>query len=200
MIYEAMNPPFEIESFETMSKKEAQKHFEWYISQIPMRLSLLEKAYKITEDNQINLDFTRESLVNLWKWMLPKISVTEKTVEEIKVEKDSLPEWVADYVEPYKISTETLILAKDVSIYFAQSFIERYPNLSWSIKFKPKNLYCVNRPIVLGFKYNDELWAENILNILVLDAIDGNCDINALANIYSIWAEKLELVNTIYND
>ena len=141
MIYEAMNPPFEIESFETMSKKEAQKHFEWYITQIPRRISMLGIAYEIMEGDQIKLDFTRESLVNLWEWMLPKISVTEKSVEEIKAEKESLPEWVADYVKSYKISTETLILATDVSIYFAQSFIERYPNLSWSIKFKPKSLY-----------------------------------------------------------
>lgn len=35
-----MHPPFEIKSFEEMKKKEAQQHFEWYISEIPSRIQL----------------------------------------------------------------------------------------------------------------------------------------------------------------
>lgn len=38
MNYTFMQPPFDIKLFKEMTEKDAQKHFEWYIDEIPNRI------------------------------------------------------------------------------------------------------------------------------------------------------------------
>lgn len=55
-------PPFEMKAFDDMSKKEAKQFFDWYVSQIPERIKVLEE---VTE-GYVTLDFTKESLIDLF--------------------------------------------------------------------------------------------------------------------------------------
>lgn len=196
MIYEAMEPPFEIKDFNKLKKKEAKLYFDWFLTQIPSRVQLLREAYEFTDGGKASdLDFSVESLVSIWKWFIPYISKKELTQEEIEYEKSCLPELVHDFIELYDISTETLILANDISIYFGETLIKSYPSLYWGVKFTPKSRMGVNRPVVLGFKDDFgstddfDLWPINIITVLTYEVLEGKKDIYALINIFKVWSE-----------
>ena len=48
MDYSLMTPPFQINNFDEMSEKDTKEHYEWYLSEIPNRLKLLEKGLRIS--------------------------------------------------------------------------------------------------------------------------------------------------------
>ena len=76
-------PPFEIPEFDLMSPKEAERFFQWYISNIPKRLITLSEYIETTSKIQIPLDGTNESLINIWKW-LTSCKETEVSLKKIK--------------------------------------------------------------------------------------------------------------------
>ena len=76
-------PPFEILEFDLMSPKEAERFFQWYISNISKRLITLSEYIETTSKIQIPLDGTNESLINIWKW-LTSCKETEVSLKKIK--------------------------------------------------------------------------------------------------------------------
>jgi hypothetical protein len=183
-----MCPPFEMGDFKDMGKREAKKHFNWYISQVPIRIDILKQAYDFTRGiTSIDLDNSPESLIKLWEWFIPQICVVAKTDDEIK----SIPKEFISFVNSNKISFETLALAQDISIYFAYTFIYNYSQLSWGMHFKPKSLLGVNRAVVVGFSTEQYLFAENIINNLTLEVVDGKKDVEGLYKTYLNWSKKV---------
>lgn len=79
-------PPFEIPEFDLMSPKEAERFFQWYISNIPKRLITLSEYIETTSKIQIPLDGTNESLINIWKWLTScketEVSLKNKSIHK----------------------------------------------------------------------------------------------------------------------
>lgn len=192
LIYEPMCPPFDLNDFDIMTKKEAKKHFDWYITEIPKRINILKDAYEFTGGGiKEDLNFTPESLVKLWKWFIPYVTEVNKTTEEIEEENNSTPEWLLNYIVTTKLSFETLALIKDISIYFGEVFISNYPQLRWDVLYKPKNLFEVNRPVILGFSKAHNLFTDNIVTNLARKVSKGNLDEEALYKIFKVWEEYI---------
>ena len=58
---EITSPPHDNLSFKEMNKKQAEEYFEWYVSQIPLKIELLEEI-AASDGVKTVFDFTPESL------------------------------------------------------------------------------------------------------------------------------------------
>ncbi len=154
MVYEIMVPPFEVKDFESMNKKEAKRHFDWYVAQIPERVNLLKQYLSIVAEKEIVLDYSVNSLRTVWGLFEPEIKIVPKSKEEIELELKNAPDWLRDEIEKNstKLARETLIVAMDIAIYFAEVFVKNNPGIYWGYYTKPKSRSSVNRPVLLGFK------------------------------------------------
>lgn len=153
MEYPIMEPPFEIQSFSELSAKESKALLNWFVSQIPVRLDLLQKAIKhTTDDSNEFLDFSPLSLIPLWRWFLDQIEIKEKTQEEIIIEKLNIPEQLRNIIEvkTQELSVGTQILAMDIAIYTAEVLIRSHAEIKWGRIRKPKTSIDVNRPVLLS--------------------------------------------------
>ncbi|MEK6474614.1 hypothetical protein ACVHXO_11610 [Bacillus safensis] len=146
-------PPFEMKAFDDMSKKEAKQFFDWYVSQIPERIKVLEKVTK----GYVTLDFTKESLIDLFSWFLDFVTIRELTEEEI----GSLLEEFRQYPDHvYQDEKKTLLanpvdleqidyaVAMDIAIYYGETIIKNYPQVKWTYFTKPKSYVYLNEPIL----------------------------------------------------
>lgn len=198
MEYQLMIPPFPIGAFEEMNKKEAQIHFDWYIKEIPNRIELLKEYYEFSGGGKKELlDFTPESLKNLWEWFIPRIRLERRSREEIESDLAKFPKLLKKDImnNKYKISTESLAIAMDIAIYFAEVIIKHFQNIKWGFITKPKSYVSVNRPVLLGFKNNLDLDPCLILQTLCSKVKDGEKDPNILYETFIVW-KKYEVLSS----
>ncbi|QHJ70912.1 hypothetical protein [Planococcus halotolerans] len=194
MDYYAMEPPFEISEFEVMTKKEAQQHFDWFVSQIPDRLSQLKALYAWSSENDaLPLDGSPESLIALWEWFIPLVEAEPKSYEQIAKELAQLPEWVQEaYLEnPYEFTLSTHSLINDIGIYFGEVFLKEFPELEWGFVTKPKSLVHVNRPIVILKDASFELEPRQLIYTLTLEVLKDETKKETLRELYEFWREYL---------
>ncbi|MGE7667141.1 hypothetical protein ACQKMN_15650 [Ureibacillus composti] len=195
MEYPLMDPPFEIKSFEKMTKKEAQIHFDWYVREVPKRVELIKKAYLETSGGKLeDLDLSSNSLVHIWKWFIPRIVTITKSDEEIEDELKNAPEWLKEKVieNKKKLTVGSLSLAMDLAIYFAEVFIHNFDKLYWGFVTKPKSLIYVYSPVIMGFSTGIELDPRNIVYNLTLKIInDKRANEEDLFNIFKAWENDI---------
>ncbi|WP_433958715.1 hypothetical protein [Cytobacillus horneckiae] len=194
MEYPLMTPPFEIKPFKKMTKKEAQIHFEWYICEVPERVELVRRAYFETGGGNLeNLDFSPQSLINLWTWFIPRINTIIRSEEEIEEEIKKVPDWLKGKVpeDKQKLSVGSLSLAMDIAIYFGEVFIGNFDKLYWGFVTKPKSSASVNRPVIMGFSTGIELDPRILVHNLTFNVINGNTDKESLFNLYQVWKDDI---------
>lgn len=196
MEYPLMHPPFEIKSFEEMKKKEAQQHFEWYISEIPSRIQLLKRAYHFTTNrSEEELDLSSESLIRLWEWFLHDIvEVVDRTEEEIQKDLYETPRWLHADVRKVnkKLYVTSLSVSMDIGIYLAETLRKNNDLLYWGFKSIPKSLFCVNTPVLMHSKIKWELFdPAHMINVLDSKLLEGNFDINSL---YKLFENEKNLI------
>lgn len=192
MDYLLMQPPFEVKTFKNMSKKEAETHFNWYVNEIPSRLELLEKTYRETSNEvEIVLDYSPESLIKLWQWYINNVEIEEKSEELKKLEMEQYPEWVRVNLSSQKISIGWMAIAMDIAIYFSEFFIREHTTIKWGIVSKPKSLAYINKPVLVGFKGGLDLDSTNLVRVLTSKLIDGDKDANSLLKVYTTWSGKV---------
>ena len=191
MEYEMMIPPFEHCEFSQMNKREAQFYFDWFISQVEHRINILNR-YIISEDEDMVLDFSIESLIPLWKWYEQKIQIVLKDNIDYKKEIDLHPTWMEPYVSKTKISSETLKIGLDISIYFAEVMIRNNNGkIKWGFFCKPKEQISVNEPVLLGFEGGDDLNPR----LIILNCIRKSSKEKAerrLFDMYNTWMDYIK--------
>lgn len=135
-----------------MKKKQAEQYFVWYIDTIEQRIQNLEKYINLTGTHMV-LDKTPNSLIELWDWFSNHIEVCTKDEQELMLELAMRPNWIKAHImsDRRKLSLNTIMIAVDISAYFGEVFIKNNPNIYWGYLSKPKKLYGVNRPRLLGF-------------------------------------------------
>lgn len=192
MEYSLMTPPFQIKNFDEMSEKDAKEHYDWYISEIPNRLKLLEKALNVLKPNQeVKFDFSKESLIGLWSWYLDNAEIIQKTEEEYQKEVANSTPMTRTSIKKEKIATGWLAIAMDISIYFAECLVKNNEALQWGVVTKPKSLACVNKPVIIGFNHNMQLDATNILFVQTRKVLKGVKKKDALLQLYDNWVNHI---------
>lgn len=192
MEYQLMIPPFPISTFEEMNKKEAQIHFDWYMEEIPNRIELLKEYFEFTRGGKKEiLDLSPESLKNLWEWFISRMRLERRAREEIETDLAKFPKWLKKDIKnnKYKISAESLAIAMDIAIYFAEVIIKHFQNIRWGFVTKPKSYISINRPVLLGFKNNMDLDPCLIVYNLCLKVKDGEKNPNKLYETFIVWKD-----------
>ena len=162
-----------------MSLKEAKEYFKWFHSIIPQRLEVLINQVK--EDN-INLDYSRDSLSKLYKWFIQNVFFGETKIKDL------------DGNDSYAISGETYCICIDISIYFSECLIRNTGGrLFWDVNKGSKNYADRHMPVVAGFTYKQDY---TILPILiwraysVLENKENNID-DILTFQYDRWIKEI---------
>lgn len=187
--YPMMIPPFEMVGFSEMTKKQARAYFDWFVNEIPVRIKILMGAIEVSGvKNMEQFDMTPESLSPLWAWLKDRIKSIPKSPEEMNELRSTLPDWIFEDISDWKLDFETLAMAADVSLYFAEVFLRKYPHLQWDFKNKPKSDVYVNKPVVVGFK-NAPLHPPTVVVNLCSSHVEGkNKD---LLTLYEVWSKFL---------
>ncbi len=192
MEYSLMTPPFQVRNFDEMSEKDAKEHYEWYLSEISNRLNLLEKAVNVLKPyQQVKLDFSKDSLIDLWGWYIDNVQIVQKSEEEYQNELVSANPVTREFIQKDEIATGWLSIAMDISIYFAECLVKNNKVLNWGLVTKPKSLACVNKPVIVGFKNNMKLDATNIIFVQTRKILKGVRKRDALLQLYDNWASQV---------
>lgn len=192
MEYSLMTPPFKMKDFEKMSDKEAREHFEWYLSEISVRLDLLESAINSLKSlDRVKLDFSRESLLIVWDWYLENVQIVQKSEEAYQNELLNSNSMTKDFIKREEIPKGWLSVAMDISIYFSECLVKNQEHLNWGIVTKPKSLACVNKPVIVGFKNDMKLDATNLLFVLTRKILKGDKKRDALIKLYDNWLNQI---------
>lgn len=138
------------------TKKEAADYFEWYVSHIQNRIAYLETFAKI------NLDFSEESLTNIWEWFF-KNAVIEKTPDESLTEIHSkltkfLPEDLAITIateRKKRFTEESISIINDIAMYFGQTCVNNNKSIYWGYHTNKRKDSFYNRPLLMGFLDRD---------------------------------------------
>jgi len=186
--YPLMDPPMGAVSYSEMTKKQAQEYFNWYVQEIPVRINILMGAIEASGvQNMEQFDLTSESLNPLWAWLKERIKTTPKSQEKMNELRNTLPSWILEDVSNWELDTGTLTLAVDVSLYFAEVFLRKYPHLQWDFKSKPKSDAYLNKPVVTGFKRGG-LHPPTVVTNLCRSYVEGKQDKN-LVSLFEVWSK-----------
>jgi len=170
MDYMWMAPPFEMKPFEKMKKKDAQQHFDWYLQQIPTRVQVLHEL----TNGKVKLNYSKESLIDLFKWYLSVIEIRTLSNEELEKELDELRQY-PDFIyedekerllqNPVELEVNDYALAMDMAIYYGETIIKHNPQVQWTLITKPKSHIDFNEP-VLYFEDDEVLYERNPRRLL----------------------------------
>ncbi|MCM3137594.1 hypothetical protein M3573_04820 [Bacillus safensis] len=162
MEYDLLEPPIKMESFETLSKKEAKTHFEWFVEQIPDRIEVLKN---VTND-EVDFNYTPESLIEVYSWYLSQIEIYELSEEDIGRELESLSRY-PDFIyqdekerllaNPVEIGKVDYAIAMDIGIYYGETIRRNYPQVKWTYFTKPKSHPFLNKPVLYFNDADDDM-------------------------------------------
>lgn len=141
-----LEPPFEIEPFEEMKKREAKKYFSWFMTQIDV---CIDELNQMIRDENFVLDFTPNSLGPLWKWFLDNMIIVPRNKEEYE-EDVRRRGGCSKYVRRDYFSEKTLQKGRIIGIYFAETLRKNNENLYWDIAKGGKKMFSVNEPVIYG--------------------------------------------------
>lgn len=144
-------PAFVNKDIYTFSKEEAKEYFKWFTSIKSERLRILES--KVQEMYpEWKLDFTRNSLINLYEWFGKKViyrNINEEEKEEIKkqISKTPLLVGVIDIPET-TFTDETVSICFDIGVYMGDALIFNVLGTKWVQKINSTNYIDYAQPII----------------------------------------------------
>ena len=192
MDYPLMETPFTLVPFNEMNKKQVGQYFQWFMVEKDKRLYQLEQYINKNNPAKVILDKSPESLIPLWERFEDQIEWEEKTEDELKAELIGRPEWMQRHIiaETKTFTTLTLTIVMDISIYFGETMIRNNPTVYWGFKSSPKKLDGVNRPILLGFKGDINVFPFTLVRVCARKSTRSK-NKNQLYNLYNTWCKNV---------
>ena len=189
--YNPIVVPFAFRPFESFNKKQAEEFFNWYVAQSMTRIDCLCDYIRSTGEKAFSCDYTPESLIDLWAWFEPEITMVQMKEEDYQAELEAAPEWVRASISKEEFSYKTLGLITDISFYFAETFLRNNPSIRWGYFTKPKNEVSVNKPVLMGFRCSIKLDPRQIVDVCARRSYRQR-DKNQLFDAYQVWLEDIE--------
>ena len=190
--YRALEAPEWFKGVDLLKPRQVNEFFEWYVKQSEERINILmEHCLKTTEGN-LRLDFTPESLIDLWKWYETQMELVEKDPEELRKEIENTPVDFREDISKTDFSNYTYALIIDIAFYFAEVMLRNNPTLHWGYITKPKNDINAKCPVLKGFSYNQTLNPVRIVTVLSLRSKDEK-EINRLYEVYHVWEDSVKI-------
>lgn len=195
MEYPLMIPPFTISSFNTLTKKQVEQFFQWFLIEKTNRVQVLSQYIDQTGEH-VELDYTPNSLIPLWDWFESQIEIETRTEEKIEAQIRSLPPKWQNVVKPAttQLSQKTLAIGLDISTYFGEVLVTNNDTIRWGYRTSPKKLDGVNRPLlIMGHWHDISIYQCTTIHVLTLKS-SRERDSNRLYNMYIQYSkqEKVE--------
>ena len=134
--YQMVKLPYPNKHFSEMTKKELDKYYEWFLEQIPRRISILEEYVTCTPGfDKWKANNLPESLDKLGDWFEKQVETRLRSEEEKQEQKAGLS-WPANQLPilDWELSDKTFSLAIDIGMYFSQVLLKNIPGLRWEHK------------------------------------------------------------------
>ena len=185
--------------YNSWDKKTADSYFEWYMSQIPLRIAYICK--RVSFDLKIDismLDFSPKSLNIIWEWYLKTAIIEKVDAQEIeRLRKSNLYQLIGESSINYeKLSLNSLLIQRDIGMYLAKVFLTECENLSWTYTHdlpskKIKDIFN-NKPQLTGFVYHgEEVLFEPIhmVGVQAAKLLDKTHKVSDLYDLYLKWCK-----------
>ena len=190
MNYEILIPRLDKNIFQ-LNEAEAEEYFEWFIAQIPQRVSYLTgvcaKELRISEEK---LDCSPESLLLIWKWFRRRA----RTEKQMNVDKKQVYQG-----NQRQLTLETEYILRDIGMYFGETFRKNHSNIYWDYYTKPRRDFFVNHPVLKGFvdmttgrPFQCCFEPIHYAGVQASKILSRKSSDEDLLRIYNIWAEKAE--------
>jgi hypothetical protein len=186
--YHRFEPPEKLD-FQGWTRGEARSYFEWFMNQIPERLSELRKLGKRLNQD-CRLDGSRESLFCLGKILVGHAETRPSTPKELAEDANDLPPHLKPFVEieEWQLTEDTISLCVDVGIYFAEVLRQEHPSLEW--KLWTRKTVGHHRPALVGFQGNVPLDPIRIAINIALGKARGQHGETRLRELFDVWSAK----------
>ena len=179
----------------SMTEKDAEEHFYWFLANVPLRIKYLNSFCA----GSVKLDFSYESLIDLWKFFL-SIAKIEVIPEDIRKElQKKYSSFGDDFVGTHRLSTSTEYLVRDIGIYLSEVFKKTSSKIYWSFSISPKSYFFVNRPMLAGFvdtNFDPPFLCEcdpiHLVGVQASKLLSCDHDKNDLYNMALVWKEKIK--------
>ena len=172
-----------------LSKDGANQFFNWYLQQIPIRITqLFEFIIKTPGYDKWIPDNSSDLLIPLGQWFSQKISTRDRTPFEIDEIYSKLGKFQGLIPIPKSVlSQECYSLAIDLGMYLSQILINNVPGLHWELVTKPKNDAFYNHPVL---KLTGKMVCDPVHLSIVYSGglLDGSFQAIRLKEISDIWA------------
>ena len=188
-------PEFANKNFFDFTKEEAKEYFQWFLSIRNERLSILESHVKQSFFDW-KAGYTRESLIDLYKWFQKQVAYRSMTESEKKVVENQIsqtPLFTGIIPIPHSTFTnETVSICFDVAIYFGETLICNVPSLKWLQKLASTNYIDYAQPLI-GKKENKvPINPRRIAESIGQRILDNDAPIT-FEMLYDKWFEKFNL-------
>lgn len=181
-----------------LTKKEAQKFFDWYVSILDERVEYLREFTKLS------LDYSSDSLAPLWSWFLKHAEIEytpqerlNELEEELRLTRNPLQDIVlAENARQFTLETEYIM--HDIAMYLGEVFVKNHPSIFWGFYTKPKSDSFVNCPVLLGFP--NEIYPEkkgmpfvplHMVKVQASRIMRKNAGKRDLLALYLVWENKI---------
>ena len=171
------------------SGREAKQYYLWFIQQIDKRIDYLQ-SYLARGNVDCNLDYSEESLENLWIWYRNYRCYIRRPDAEMEQAKNYYPEEMTAYIPKYKLTETSSAIGMDIGIYFGETFIHNHNELKWDYIKKPKTSAYYHQPAVIGFIKNIALSPWVIVTNCVAAEEERGEDKN-LVKMYKLWENRI---------
>ncbi len=181
-------------NYNSMTKKEAEEHFNWFLNIIPFRIAYLNSFC----GDSVKLDYSYESLIDLWKFFL-NIAKIERIPHQIRKELTEKHSKFGDsFIGTHQLSVSTEYLVKDIGIYLSEVFKKTSCEIYWHFSIKPKSYFFVNRPMLAGFvdiSFNPPFLCEcdpiHLVGVQAAKLLRNGSNIYDLYNVALIWKQNI---------
>lgn len=156
-------------NYTELTKSEAKRRHTWVVNEVFPRRRKVLREYYLKSNGHGELDHSPESLMPIWKWLVPKLTWEKKNDMDIERERMALSEKLRPLLRlplvPNKLTFASATMLYDVSIYFGDTLIHNHPALKWDVCLKGGKKYIdFHKTVIVGFPYDNTVDTRDLLD------------------------------------
>jgi len=152
--YKLIQPPYAL-NFRLLDKKQADEFSQWFVAQIPERITELSQYVKSTPGFEgWDANLAPDSLDDLGNWFFSHVQTRPRSAQEKKDMMNSISPALFKQIgiADYDISGLTVSICSDVGMYFCPMLMRDVKGLRWEVVTGPKNSVDFHMPVLRGNK------------------------------------------------
>lgn len=179
-----------------LTEEEAAAYFEWYMEQVPQRVSYVSQVCaKELHIPVERMDCSPESLLLLWKWFRKRAKTEPAILSEEEKKHPAYANGMFHNTRQLTLETEYII--RDIGMYLGETIRKNHPQIYWAYNTKPKRSMFVNHPLLKGFvdmttgvPFQAEFEPIHMAGVQASKILLHKSRETDLYDIYIIWSQK----------